>query len=165
MGKRCSVVAAQVAKHDVCFAVVGDFGTGPDVTDDWQTHDTRPLVRKSQPVGYVQVADLVRSWAVDFVLTTGDNNYSVGSKATIDAHVGRGYHWSIAPYQGKYGRGANENAFFPALGNHDWGDSEGRGNNIDAHEEFFPALNDLAPGNGRYYEVRRGPVACFALDR
>ena len=41
---------------------------------------------------------------------------------------------------GAHGGGAASNSFFPSLGNHDWGESEGKPNNIDAHREFFPAL-------------------------
>ena len=36
-------------------------------------------------VGYLLVANMVRSWAPDCVITTGDNNYSVGAASTIDA--------------------------------------------------------------------------------
>src|SRR5690606_14874540 len=46
------------------FAVIGDFGdSGPDEE---------------------AVADLVKSWGVDFVVTTGDNNYFSGKAETID---------------------------------------------------------------------------------
>ena len=56
-------------------------------------------------VGYLLVANMVRSWAPDCVITTGDNNYSVGAASTIDAHVGKGYHWCMRPYLGIYGEG------------------------------------------------------------
>ena len=68
----------------VTFAVVGDFGTGLA-----HPHQTRPDARSGDPVGYLLVAQMVCSWNPEFVLTTGDNNYSVGAKATVDAHMAR----------------------------------------------------------------------------
>ena len=56
-------------------------------------------------MGYLLVANMVRSWGPDCVITTGDNNYSVGAASTIDAHVGKGYHWCMRPYLGIYGEG------------------------------------------------------------
>ncbi|GAG79850.1 unnamed protein product, partial [marine sediment metagenome] len=67
-----------------------------------------------------QVAALVDSWEVDFIVTAGDNNYEDGEVETIDANIGQYYHAFIHPYKGNYGPGAEENRFFPALGNHDW---------------------------------------------
>ncbi len=65
-----------------------------------------------------QVADLIRTWNPEFVITVGDNNYCSGSQ--FDACVGGYYHDFISPYTGAYGGGAAENRFWPALGNHDW---------------------------------------------
>lgn len=54
------------------FAVIGDYGNaGPDE---------------------LAVADLVKSWDPDFIITLGDNNYDVGSQATIDPNIGQYYH-------------------------------------------------------------------------
>ena len=53
-------------------------------------------------------------------ITTGDNNYPDGAAATIDANIGQYYASFIGPYKGLFGAGAAANAFFPALGNHDW---------------------------------------------
>jgi hypothetical protein len=117
------------------FAVIGDFGdaTGP-------------------PAG--TVGALVHSWAPDFVLTVGDNNYPLGRATTIDANIGQYYHDYIYPYTGSYGAGATANAFFPVLGNHDWETTGAQ-----------PYLNYFAlPGNERYYDFRQGPVHFFAID-
>ncbi len=65
------------------------------------------------------VADLIKKERVESIFTTGDNNYSYGCHSTIDLNIGRLYHPYIGNYQGKYGKGANVNQFFPALGNHD----------------------------------------------
>jgi hypothetical protein len=119
----------------VRFAAIGDFGTGDGEEGD--------------------VAALIKSWAVDFIVTAGDNNYYNGKAETIDEHIGQFYHEFIYPYKGQYGRGAAElNRFFPALGGHDW-----RQPNAQPHLDYF-----TLPGNGRYYDVRWDPVHLFILD-
>lgn len=118
------------------FAVIGDYGqSGPN--------------EKS-------VADLVKSWAPDFVITTGDNNYPDGAMTTIDKNIGQYYQSFIYPYTGSYGVGSpvGFNRFFPSLGNHDVSTSSGQ-----------PYLNYFTlPGNERYYDFVRGPVHFFAIN-
>ena len=100
------------------------------------------------------VADLVKAFRPDFVVTMGDNNYPLGAADTIDLNVGLFYHDFIAPYVGRFGCGAARNRFFPTLGNHDWYAPEAR-----------PYLDYFAlPGNERYYDVTWGSVQVFALD-
>jgi len=122
------------------FAIIGDFGlAGEDVA---------------------AVAELVTSWDPDFIVSTGDNNYPNGQACLIDENIGQYYHAYIGGYTGKFGSGADQNRFFPALGNHDWYSmiclfSYCRG----AHLDYF----DL-PGNERYYDFVWGPVHFFVLD-
>jgi hypothetical protein len=116
------------------FAAIADFGTG-----DREERD---------------VAELIKSWEVDFIVTAGDNNYYNGKASTIDEHIGQFYHQYIYPYKGTYGPGADVNRFFPALGGHDW-----RQPGAQPHLDYF-----TLPGNGRYYDVRWGPVHLFILD-
>jgi tartrate-resistant acid phosphatase type 5 len=116
------------------FAVIGDYGEGSQGEQD--------------------VANLVKSWNPDFVITTGDNNYPSGSAETIDAHIGAYYQQYSYPYNGAYGQGAERNRFFPTLGNHDW-DTAG----AQAYFDYFSL-----PGNERYYDFTWGPVHFFALD-
>lgn len=118
----------------VRFAVIGDYGTGGQAEAD--------------------VAALVHSWSPEFIITTGDNNYPDGAASTIDPNIGQYYHDFIAPYTGSYGVGAASNAFFPALGNHDW---------VTAGAAPYLAFFTL-PGNERYYDLVRGPVHFFAID-
>ena len=118
----------------VRFAVIGDFG----------------LASPEEAA----VAELVRSWAPDLVITLGDNNYPDGRASTIDENVGQYYHAFIHPYRGRYGEGAAENRFFPSLGNHDW-HTPGPWPYLDYFE---------LPGNERYYDLVWGPVHLFALD-
>ncbi|HVR01263.1 MAG TPA: metallophosphoesterase, partial [Polyangia bacterium] len=100
------------------------------------------------------VADLVKGFRPDFVVTMGDNNYPLGSAETIDFNVGLFYHDFIAPYVGRFGCGAARNRFFPTLGNHDWYAPEAR-----PYLDYFEL-----PGNERYYDVTWGSVQVFALD-
>jgi hypothetical protein len=118
----------------VRFAVVGDYGLA------------------GQPE--MDVANLVKSWNPDLIITTGDNNYPLGEQSTIDQNIGQYYHDFIYPYAGSYGAGASENRFFPALGNHDWYTTGAT-----------PYLDYFAlPGNERYYDFALGPVRFFAID-
>jgi hypothetical protein len=116
------------------FAVIGDYGEGNQGEED--------------------VANLVKSWSPDFIITTGDNNYPSGSAETIDHRVGKYYHQFIYPYRGEYGAGAEKLRFFPSLGNHDW-DTAG----AQAYFDYFEL-----PGNERYYDFVWGPVHFFCVD-
>jgi len=120
--------------QNVRFAVIGDYGSGKEAEAD--------------------VARLVKSWEPEFIITTGDNNYPDGKSETIDEHIGQFFHEFIAPYQGIFGEGAQENLFFPSLGNHDW-HSPG----AEPYLDYF-----ALPGNERYYDFTWGQVHFFALD-
>lgn len=124
----------------VRFAAIGDYGlAGP---------------------GEQQVAALIESWNVDFIITQGDNNYEAGAAGTIDRNIGQYYQAYIGDYTGSYGPGSDINRFFPALGNHDWRTV----NEADpplpyVHLDYF-----TLPGNERYYRYTKGPVEFFVLD-
>jgi hypothetical protein len=118
----------------VRFAVIGDYGSGGQPEAD--------------------VANLVKSWNPQLILTTGDNNYPDGSAETIDQKIGQFYHEFISPYSGGYGAGAGKNRFFPSLGNHDWNTFQAQ-----PYLDYF-----TLPGNERYYSFTWGPVHFFALD-
>lgn len=129
------VDAADASEPSLTFAVIGDYGSGS--------------AREAA------VAQLVASWSPAFVVTTGDNNYgAAGDVDSYDPNVGQFYHSFIAPYTGAYGAGAASNAFFPAIGNHDW--------DIGGGEPYFTFFT--LPGNERYYELARGPVRLVFLD-
>ncbi|HET9957204.1 MAG TPA: metallophosphoesterase, partial [Polyangiaceae bacterium] len=118
----------------VRFAVLGDYGfAGP---------------------AEAQVAELIKGWKPEFVLTTGDNNYPDGSAETIDANIGQFFREFICPYRGKYGAGSKVNRFFPALGNHDWYTAGAR-----PYLDYF-----TLPGNERYYDLLWGSVHVFVID-
>ena len=123
-----------VSGGSIRFAAIGDYG-------------------KAGPAE-AAVADLVKSWNPDFIITTGDNNYPSGEATSIDQNIGQYYHEFIHPYVGSYGAGAGSNRFFPSLGNHDW-DSSG----ALPYRDYF-----TLPGNERYYDFLWGPVHFFVLD-
>ena len=56
------------------FAAIGDFGTG-------DTNESK-------------VAQLVKSWNPEFIITVGDNNYPKGEASTIDQNIGAFYFFS-----------------------------------------------------------------------
>jgi len=118
----------------VTLAVIGDFGDAGQPEAD--------------------VANLVHSWNVDYVLTTGDNNYPNGEASTIDDNIGQYYQQYIGSYTGSYGPGATQNRFFPVPGNHDWNTPT-----LQPYLDYF-----TLPGNERYYDVELGPVHLFAVD-
>jgi hypothetical protein len=118
----------------VRFAVIGDYGQAGE--------------------NLAAVAALVDSWEVDFILTTGDNNYPSGAADTIDKNIGQYFHHYIHPYRGDYGDGARINRFFPSLGNHDWYTASAQ-----PYLDYF----DL-PGNERYYTFTWEFIDFFALD-
>jgi tartrate-resistant acid phosphatase type 5 len=130
------------------FAVIGDFG------DDNQAE--------------ADVAALVNSWGVDFIVTVGDNfygatdgNYSDSWQA-LDTETGKYFHNWIKPYLGSYGSGSPDiNRFFPALGNHDWYHLD----SSKVYEDYF----DLTPyssssGNERYYDFVWENIHFFVLS-
>jgi tartrate-resistant acid phosphatase type 5 len=118
------------------FAVIGDYGSGSD--------DER------------RVADLVKSWTPDFIVTAGDNNYPNGEAATIDGNIGQFYADYIGGYLGRYGIGSTFNRFWPCIGNHDRYSTPP----LQPYLDYFHVL----PGNKRYYDVDFGRVHLFVVD-
>ncbi len=123
-----------IPENKIRFAVIGDYGLA------------------GQPE--LEVAALIANWHPDLLITAGDNNYPNGEASTIDENIGQYFSDYIFPYLGNYGPGAEQNRFFPSLGNHDW-NSPGAGPYLD----YFSL-----PGNERYYDFEAGPVHFFAVD-
>jgi hypothetical protein len=128
------------------FAVIGDYGDDDD--------NTRA------------VADMVKTWDVDFIITVGDNDYSDGAyRGTfegLELAVGQYYHGFIGDYQGSEGPGAAENRFFPTPGDHDWGDTCDDPGGLDDYLAYF-TLPGESSGNERYYDFRMGPIHFFSV--
>lgn len=118
----------------VTFAVIGDYGLAGQNEAD--------------------VANLVKSWNPDFIVTTGDNNYPDGAAWSIDQNIGQYYHDYIFPYNGKYGNGSPTKRFFPSLGNHDWG--------VNSGVPFFNYFGFRYQEG--FYDFVQGPVHFFILN-
>ena len=101
------------------------------------------------------VANLIKSWNPDFIITTGDNNYPNGEAANIDTNIGQFFREYIYPYVGTFGAGATSNRFWPSIGNHEWPFGV---SGLQPYLDYF-----TLPGNERYYSYRQGPVELFAV--
>ncbi len=141
------------------FAVLGDFGTNNEDERD--------------------VADMINSWDVDFIISTGDNYYraALGKGGNglnqLDNSVGKYY----CPFQFETGvpdsgvvncppeqQSSEGNRFFPTIGNHDRTDMS---NGITDYLNYFTLPGsgfDNSSGNERYYDFVQGPVHFFAID-
>ena len=130
------VVPTHVAAETrIRFAAIGDYGSGSLNEGD--------------------VANLIDSWNVDFVITAGDNRYG---STTFDQVVGQFYCNFLK--DAKWGDYCSDpirtrNAFFPSLGNHDYDDGGG----VSEYLSYF-----TLPGNERYYDFVWGPVHFFAIN-
>lgn len=125
---------AHAQSYKITFAVIGDYGMAGKNEED--------------------VANLVKSWNPDFIVTTGDNNYPDGAAWSIDDNIGQYYHDYIFQYSGKYGNGSAARRFFPSLGNHDWDENSGR-----AYFNYFTRYKEEP-----YYDFIQGPVHFFVLN-
>ena len=126
----------------IVFAVIGDFGKEGEAEE--------------------KVANLVKSWDLDFIITTGDNNYERGKYLTIKANISNYYGDYIynfdAPTEFQCNGKAFEervNRFFPSPGNHDANNSEG----------LIPYLNFFTlPQRETYYKFIWGSVSFYSLN-
>lgn len=113
------------------FAAIGDFGSN-------STAERR-------------VADMVKSWKPDFIISLGDNSYDNPSGDFMATDVGK--------YYGEYVTSdLATNRFWPCLGNHDV-EGPNHGKNYMKYFTLPPT-----PGQERYYEFAHGPVRFFVLN-
>ncbi len=159
--------AAAESPYAVTVTVTDDIAVDDTDTFTWTVTGTVSQVKFAAFGDYgvdssaeLNVADLVGSKNVDFVITTGDNTYG---NTPIDDNVGKYYASYIGAYVGIYGPGSGPNRFFPSAGNHDYSDGGG----ITAYESYFtlPGAGIAnSSGNELYYDFVQGPVHFFALD-
>lgn len=126
----------------VTFAVIGDYG-------------------KNTP-SEEQVSNMVHAWNPEFIITTGDNNYTFGAAGTIKQNIGNFYCDYIynpdAPETQKCaGRATAEkvNRFFPSPGNHDHYSAPA----MQPYLDYF-----TLPGDERNYDFVWGPVHLFSIN-
>jgi tartrate-resistant acid phosphatase type 5 len=128
------------------FAVIGDYGTGD--------------------ANAGRVAQLVGSWNPAFVVAVGDDYYGEAGgsgPARYDRSTGRFYGRWIADASTGTGE-ASSNAFFPALGNHDYSDAK-PGPRTYLTYFTLPGRGFVnSSGNERYYEVIEGDVHLFVQN-
>ena len=126
----------------ILFAVIGDFGLAGNPEQ--------------------KVADMVKSWNPDFIITTGDNNYPLGELSTFKANVSDYYGDYIynfdAPREYRCNGKAftdSVNRFFPTPGNHDIKNPDG----LLPYLDFFSL-----PGNEVNYSFHWGPVDFYSIN-
>jgi predicted phosphodiesterase len=126
----------------VVFAVIGDYG--------YHSNNEK------------KVAELIKSWNPDLIITTGDNNYFAGDFSTLNRNISSFYSDYIYNFDApdKYqcnGSAFNEkiNRFFPSPGNHD----------DNKKEHLIPYLNFFTlPGKELNYSFIWGPIHFFSLN-
>lgn len=133
------------------FAIIGDFGTGKGAE--------------------AAVARLVASWNPAYVVAVGDVYYaSAGGTGTsrYDESIGTYYcPWlaNVTTAGARCPQGqAPTNAFFPAMGNHDYWDA---GPSPDDYLTYFDlpgAGFHNTSGNERFYDFTHGPIHFFVLN-
>ena len=134
-------ITVQAAPASIRFAVIGDYGLAGTPEGD--------------------VANLVKSWNPDVILTVGDNNYR--DRVCLDD---RCQHRPVLPQlyfpvRGQLRRGGGDQPVLPRPWvDHDWGLTYPNPTGDQPYLNYFTGL----PGNGRYYTFTQGPVQFFALD-
>lgn len=136
-----SAISVNVQADSITFAIVGDFG------------------EHSKAEG--QVADMIKSWPIDFIITMGDNNYFLGARKSLKKNIGNFYGDYIynpdAPQDMICnGKAAKEkiNRFFPAPGNHDH-----YSKHMKPYFQYF-----TLPGDESNYNFTWGPVEFFSMN-
>ncbi len=131
-----------MAGDSIRFAVVGDYG-------------------KSNNTAF-QVAEMIKTWDPDFIITTGDNNYESGLLSMMEENIGQFYGDYIYNYDAPEDLRCNGkafedriNRFFPSPGNHDYYGT----NSLRPYLTFF-----TLPGKEVYYEFIWGPVHLFSIN-
>lgn len=131
-----------VTADSVVFAQIGDFGDAGEA-------------EKS-------VADLVKSWNPDFIISVGDGNYSNGKYSTLRENIIQYYgdyifNFDAPPAYRCNGKAFEEgvNRFFSCPGNHDVYGIAG----LAPYFDFF-----TLPGNESNYKFTWGPVTFFSLN-
>jgi len=148
-----------LAGDSVTFAVLGDYG--------------------DNSADEAAVADMVKSWSPDLILTTGDNNYGSLDPGSLDWSRNVGFYYGDyiqSRSDGKYvGQTGSEQRFFPSVGNHDSDDGGGigggSGGDLTGYLDYFnedPAGDRLPAGvhtkDNSYYDFEWGPIRFFSID-
>ena len=98
------------------------------------------------------VADQVKAWDVDAIVTTGDNTQNEGCPPYSD---------TVWKYYDKGADGKGDPLFFPTLGNHDYSDP---GAGLEAYRSAFPYLSTDADPQQRWYTETIGLTTIYSLN-
>jgi tartrate-resistant acid phosphatase type 5 len=130
-----------IAVTSTTFAVIGDFGVAG--------------------VPAKKVADMVKGWDPEFIITVGDNSYTDQTGIGMNENIGQYYcDFIYNPDASEFyrcsGRASREkkNRFFPVTGNHDF-----EKNDPSVYLDYF-----TLPGKELYYDFVWGPVHFFAIN-
>lgn len=148
---KASADATGAVSQETTFAVIGDYGMK-------NSHEAA-------------VARLVAKWKPAYIIATGDDYYrpagGTGSKR-YDRSTGAYYcKWlaDVTTTGTKCPAGKAEvNAFFPALGNHDYSDAKPGPSTYLRYFRLPGAGLVNSSGNERYYDYVQGPVHFFVLN-
>jgi tartrate-resistant acid phosphatase type 5 len=142
---------AQTVEAPTTFAIIGDYGLGSD--------------------SEASVARLVESWSPAYIVAVGDDYYApAGGNGTAkyDASTGAYYcRWlaNVTTTGKRCPSGlAATNAFFPAMGNHDYTDAQP---SPDTYVTYFdlPGKGFVnTSGNERFYDFVEGSIHFFVID-
>jgi 3',5'-cyclic AMP phosphodiesterase CpdA len=137
-----SETAMNVDADSILFAVIGDYGLSGE--------------------GERTVANMVKSWRPEFIVTTGDNNYGPEDLEGYSYHIGQYYcdyiyNFDVAREYRCFGKANREkqNRFFPSPGNHDADGPQ----LLEAYLEYF-----TLPGKESYYAFSWGDVAFYSIN-
>jgi hypothetical protein len=159
LGLGLALPAGTGAQGGITFAVIGDYGV--------------------DNANEQAVATMVDGWGPSFILTNGDDYYSVaGGSGTgkYDESTGAYYCAYLKDISTSGSRcptpggSATVNRFFPSLGNHEYsdgGDPTGSPGGISNYLTYFnlPGAGFAnSSGNERYYDFVQGPVHFFVVN-
>jgi Calcineurin-like phosphoesterase len=110
------------------------------------------------------VADRMKRYNPEFMVTTGDNTYFTGTGVDNYDRTQTKYYGEFIKvtnpasiYFAQFGN--NVNRFYPCMGNHDFDIGGGAGAAIPYWNAYFEL-----PGNERYYTFSKGPIDFFVLS-
>ena len=140
------------------FAVIGDYGHNVSNPSAYNYQKYKNEVWVGAPYNKKAVeivADMVKSWNPDFIVSLGDDSYWCRLQNRFEDNV--------TPFYGNY---VSQNKFFPVLGNHDYKTSS-------AESHVANCLQDGKNGvtlwldyfsKPRYYDYVQGDIHFFALN-
>ncbi len=134
-----------------------------------------------------EVADMIKGWDPDFIISLGDDNYSNQSDCANNLDTNSGYYFAdylpspyptdeykaLYPEATFYSKSADApiyNRFFSTPGNHDYTPYQQNNANLEKWKAFFSNptqfsfAKDNASGSESYYSYKQGNVHIFVIN-